>query len=67
MNPDQRVKEAIRRLGADGDFQALLQYLAAFRNERLVELEDATVALQSHKLQGYCQALRDIAEMCARK
>jgi hypothetical protein len=67
MNPDQRVRESIRRLGADGDFQTLLQYLAVFRNERLVELEDATVALQSHKLQGYCQALRDIAEMCARK
>lgn len=67
MSPDLRVKEGIRRLGADADFQALMQYLAAFRNERLVELEDATVALQVHKLQGYCQALRDIAEMCARK
>ena len=67
MNPDQRVREAIRRLGTDADFQALLQYLATSRNERLVELEDATVALQSHKLQGYCQALRDVVEMCARK
>jgi len=37
------------------------------RDARLVELEDATVALQVNKLQGYCQALRDVVQMGTRK
>lgn len=67
MQVNQRVRDGINRLGADSDFQALQQYLVELRSARLVELEDATVALQAHKLQGYCQALRDLIELCSRK
>ena len=67
MNLDQKTRDAVNRLGNDDDFQVFLQYLAKLRDERLVELEDATVALQVNKLQGYCQSLRDIARLCERK
>jgi len=64
---DQRTREALNRLAAEPDFQIFVSYLSALRDARLVELEDATVALQVNKLQGYCQALRDVVQMCARK
>jgi 2-polyprenyl-6-methoxyphenol hydroxylase-like FAD-dependent oxidoreductase len=64
MTLDPKTRDAIRRLGNDEDFQVFLTHLAKLRDSRLVELEDATVALQVHKSQGYCQALRDIADMC---
>ena len=51
-----KVKEAIRRLGNDSDFTTLITHLNSVR--------DANVALQAHKLQGYCQALRDIVKSC---
>lgn len=59
-----KVKEAIRRLGNDSDFTTLITHLNSVREEKLMELEDANVALQTHKLQGYCQALRDIVKSC---
>ena len=64
---DQRTREALNRLAAEPDFQLFVSHLTGLRDARLVELEDATVALQSHKLQGYCQAWRDVVQMCARK
>lgn len=67
MQPSQRVRDAVNRLGADNDFTALVQYLNEVRDEHLVQLEDANQAIQVHKLQGYCQALRDFIEMCQRK
>lgn len=67
IQPNQRVKDAVNRLGADADFDVLLQYLNEVRDETLVQLEDATQAIQIHKTQGYCQALRDLIEMCRRK
>lgn len=63
----QRLKDAVQRLGMDADFQHLLTHLVESRSEKLKELEDANVALQSHKLQGYCQALRDLIELCQGK
>jgi hypothetical protein len=64
---DQKVREALNRLSADSDFQMFVSHLTSLRDARLVELEDATVALQVNKLQGYCQAIRDVVQMCARK
>ena len=67
MQPNQRVRDGINRLGADSDFSALLEYLSQLRDARIIELEDATQAVHVHKGQGYCQALRDVIDMCRRK
>lgn len=67
MTPNQRVRDAINRLGADNDFTVFMEYLVELRNARLIELEDATQAVQIHKSQGYCQALRDLTDMCSRR
>jgi hypothetical protein len=55
------------RLHADEDFKELLKHLTESRNTKLMTLEDATSEVQTHKLQGYCQALRDLIELCSRK
>ena len=64
MIPSAKVKDAVRRLGNDSDFTTLLTYLKDVREEKRLELEDANVALQAHKLQGYCQALSDLIKSC---
>lgn len=64
---NERLRDAIRRLHADGDFEELLKHLIESRNTKLMMLEDATSEVQTHKLQGYCQALRDLIELCSRK
>lgn len=63
MNLPNKVKDAVRRLGNDSDYTTLLTYLKELREERLSELEDCNADLQSHKLQGYCQALRDLIKL----
>ena len=62
--PNQRVKEAIRRLGNDSDFTTLIEYLKEVREEKRLELEDCNQTVQSHKLQGYSQALTDLLKSC---
>ena len=64
---NERLRDAIRRLHADEDFKDLLKHLTESRNTKLMTLEDATSEVQTHKLQGYCQALRDLIELCSRK
>lgn len=53
-------KELVRRLKRDSDAQQLREELLKYREARRQELEDCTGAVQSHKFQGYCQALTDI-------
>lgn len=62
--PNQRVKDAVRRLGNDSDFTILTEYLMEVREDKRLELEDCNQAVQSHKLQGYCQALTDLLKTC---
>lgn len=62
-----RLQEAIRRLHNDEDFKQLKKNLEDTHSKRLEDLENANDALQAHKLQGYCQALRDVLRLSTPK
>lgn len=64
---NDRLRDAVRRLQMDEDFKELQKHLVESREKKLMMLEDATSELQTHKLQGYCQALRDLIELCSRR
>lgn len=60
---NQFPRELVERLRRDSDAQQLAAQLTQFREEKRVDLEDATASVQVHKLQGYCQALTDLIKL----
>jgi hypothetical protein len=60
---NQFPRDLAERLRRDSDVQRLAELLTKYREEKRVELEDATASLQVHKLQGYCQALSDLIKL----
>jgi hypothetical protein len=60
---NQFPRELVERLRRDSDAQQLAAQLTQFREEKRVDLEDATASVQIHKLQGYCQALTDLIKL----
>ena len=56
-------RDLIERLRRDSDAQQFVAQLNRVREEKRLELEDATASVQVHKLQGYCQALSDLIKL----
>jgi len=56
-------RELVERLRRDSDTQRFVEQLTKYREEKRLELEDATASVQVHKLQGYCQALSDLIKL----
>lgn len=65
MIPSQRLKEALVRLKNNPEFGLLTEFLTETQKTRQQELEDATTTVGTHKLQGYCQALRELIKICS--
>lgn len=62
---NQKQREVIDRLRRDSDFQYFVQYLIQEREVKRDDLEATAVAVQAHKLQGYCLALSDLIKLCS--
>jgi len=62
---DQKTLEVLDRLKRESDFQKFVEYLFREREAKREDLESATAAVQSHKLQGYCLALSDLIKLCS--
>lgn len=60
---NQIPRDLVERLRRDSDVQRLAEQLSKTRENKHVELEDATASVQVHKLQGYCQALSDLIKL----
>lgn len=60
---NQFPREFVERLRRDSDVQKLVELLTKYRDDKRVELEDATASVQVHKLQGYNQALSDLIKL----
>jgi hypothetical protein len=60
---NQFPREFVERLRRDSDVQKLVELLTKYREDRRGELEDCTAEIQTHKLQGYCQALSDLIKL----
>ena len=56
-------RELVERLRRDSDTQRFVEQLTKYREEKRLELEDATASVQVHKLQGYSQALSDLIKL----
>ena len=65
ISVNQKTREVIERLRRDSDFQYFVEYLIKEREARRDDLESATATVQSHKLQGYCQAMSDLIKLCS--
>jgi len=61
-----KQRELIERLKRDSDFSQFAELLTQIRESRRSDLEAATTAIQSHKLQGYCSALSDLISLCSK-
>lgn len=65
MTPGPKVKEAAGRLKNDPDFRTIVNYLVESRNVKVMEMEDAGNAIRVHQLQGTCQTLRELINLCS--
>ena len=67
MIPSKELTKALESLKHDDGFNTFKEYLVAEREKKLCELEDTNDVLQTHKLQGYCQAIRDVIKLSTSK
>lgn len=67
MTPSKELLKAVESLKLNSDFTVFKEYLIKEREKKLEDLEDVNDSLQVHKLQGYCQALRDVIKLSTSK
>jgi hypothetical protein len=60
-----KSREAVESLRRLPEFQVFVEYLIREREARRHDLESSVIALQAHKLQGYCLALSDLITLCS--
>lgn len=57
------INQTIRSLKQHNEFNDLIEYLVELRRRKLEELEESGQTIQTHKLQGYALALRDLIKL----